>query len=136
MGLDAMLYLCKSCYTYTKQQGIFFDRGDPGAPDFQIGVLTLNAAWHDLDLSAIIPEGTHLVLIRLELVNAFIGTAFEMRNKDNINDQNSAKFLIPVAGIECYTTFLVTPDSNRVIQYWGAGVGWVVVDIIIGGWSY
>lgn len=117
----------------------FVDRGDPAAVDWDEGDLTINGAWHDLDLSAIVPDGAVLVLLRVVVVTADNG-AISFRENGNANAINVATLSshVPVMSPphEQYSAdLLVAPSPNRIIEY-KATAGWTVdsIDITVGGW--
>ncbi|HUS81521.1 MAG TPA: hypothetical protein VM283_09660, partial [Armatimonadota bacterium] len=70
----------------------FYDRGDPAAADWANSDLAWDTAWHDLDLSGIVPAGCTAVLLRIEYVISG-GTALALwfRREGNSNDVNSAR---------------------------------------------
>lgn len=82
-GLDTMLYLCKSCYDYIKQQGIVFDRGDPPAPDFSGADLISDNAWHEKDLSSIVPAGVSGCFLTVGIRSGFVNERIQIRQAGN-----------------------------------------------------
>jgi len=135
-GGQTMQEIYAQAYEYIKQQGMFIDRGDASGHDWSLGDLTMDGSWHDLDLSSIVPQYANAVLLRIESNNAFVATLFQLRTKGNANAHNVARYLTAQGGIEDYTSLIVAPDPDRVIEYFGSGVGWNSFDIIIGGWWF
>ena len=57
------------------------NRGDPDAYDFTLGDFIRDSAWHDLDLSAIIPVGTRAIIFNTQLQSTTTNISFWMRSK-------------------------------------------------------
>ena len=93
------------------------DRGDISAADFAGGDLTIDNAWHDLDLSSIVPAGATRVLLRLYVDP---GTALyrvvAFRKNGNTNTANNSGLILEADTISL-TQYQVVCDSNRVIEY-------------------
>lgn len=113
---------------------VFIDRGDPFLPDFAIGDLTLDATWHELDLSAIVPEGASCVALNIAVFNNFINKSFEVRTLGKVNHYNLGGVITQVANLANMGDVQVHPDSDRKIEYLATAGGWFVVNITVKGW--
>ncbi len=112
----------------------YYDRGDPAAWDIILSGLITDATWRDLDLSAICPEGTEAILIRVEARGQTPGGSFAMRKKGNTNDYNVLEQCIQVADKIICIHGVIPCDTNRKIQYNAADINWTSINIVVKGW--
>ena len=113
----------------------FVDRGDPASADFAHGGLTIDTAYHGLDLSSIVPAGAKAVLLRCSLGNATAGVYIAFRENGNNNGINIDRWVTAVAsGPGMYHSFVVACDANRVIEYAVQNSGSWSIGITVGGW--
>ena len=117
-----------------QQHDIFEDRGDPAAYDFQIGDLTTDGNWHDLDLSAFVPSGTKAVLLRINLQDDAASSRFRIRKNGNTLAYNSNDFYTQVANVFFGAVAFVPCDQNRIIEYNADNLTWTAINIVILGW--
>lgn len=104
------------------------DRGDPSSIDFN--TLTDDGAWHDLDLSAIVPVGYRMVLLRFIGGSTRSGAQFYVRKNGATNNINADS--VETNGVEAIRcSFLVACDANRVIEYWATEDGWTVMALTV-----
>lgn len=87
----------------------YVDRGDPAEVDFTQADLTLDDAWHELDLSAIVPAAGANHLVHLKAL-ATITIAF--REVGNINTIN-----VTPEATGMHADSWVMLDANRKIEY-------------------
>jgi len=113
---------------------MFVDRGDPAAVDKVKTDLTTDAAWHDLDLSAIVPAGAAAVLLKTRLQSADPGDAIRYRKKGNTNEINACGCEALRANVLRTRLGISAIDANRVIQYNADNIAWTQLDIVIRGW--
>jgi hypothetical protein len=113
--------------------GAFVDRGDPAAVDYAVGALTVDGAYHDLDLSSIVPSGAKAVLLRLSFANASIGDVFYFRENGNSNSINIGSLNI-FTNTTHYNSVVVACDTNRVVEYRLQVGTWSAFNITVGGW--
>jgi hypothetical protein len=115
--------------------GTFVDRGDPAAVDFNAGSLTEDSAWHDLDLSSIVPVGAKAVLLRVGIAHGeSIAKTFYIRENGNSNMGNVFTILTNVVGTWIYGDCIVALDSNRKAEYkFDSGGTWYSA-VTVGGW--
>lgn len=94
------------------------DRGDPAAFDFIETALTQDMAWHDLDLSAIVPADASWVLLRiLAKHTSTIAGAILFRKNGNANTVAVETADVVKINVDCFTQLLVPCDSSQVIEY-------------------
>lgn len=112
----------------------FIDRGDPATSDFSGPAFTRDGAWHDLDLSAIIPAGATAVLFAFEGENAGVAREAKFREKGNVNDKNRSRMIIQIAMVRLTGDFVCPLDANRFIQYNLSALGWLANVFTVKGW--
>lgn len=113
------------------------DRGDPGTPDWERDDLTRDNTWHDLDCSAIVPEGATGVLLRVGYKAAFLTHQIQFKTKGNVGWPNVVYCLVVVSNASHHKDATVAVDSNRFAQYRVSHVsGWAHIQITIAGWYY
>jgi len=108
------------------------DRGDPSSADWAIGDLTADNAWHDLDLSSIVPAGAGHVLLRVE---GDVAQQQEVLFRENGNSN-----AYNVSGLKFYgesrthrDDCIVAVDSSRTIEY-KISAALNYLNITVGGW--
>lgn len=99
--------------------------------DKGLGDLTVDTAWHDLDLSAICPAGTTLIHIELRLYSA--NDALECQWRRNGETGGNAFIRCLSGGYDADFTyaFWVGCDANRVIEYLVQSGSWTNIDLIV-----
>lgn len=112
----------------------FVDRGDPGPQDFETENFTTDGAWHDLDLSDIIPAGTKAVALRIGIMDNEIGSYIQLRTKGNTFTTNSSGFETQIADIAIAGDFIQHPDSSRLLQYRTINRVFTLIQITVKGW--
>jgi len=109
------------------------DRGDPIASDFTQADMTLDNAWHDLDLSAIVPADAIWVMFIVELRHN-VGDGFlQFRKNGNANVFASPKVYVQVVNEEVAAQMLVPCDDAQIIEY-RADLNIQFVTMTILGW--
>ncbi len=110
------------------------DRGDPAAFDFTEAGLTMDNAWHDLDLSAIVADpDASFVLLRVLAQDAAPGTTLHFRKNGNANAIAIQGLVCDVASQDMEGVFLVPCDVGQVIEY-RASAAWDSIDLAVLGW--
>lgn len=111
-----------------------YDMGDPGAATFVTADFTCDNAWHDLNLSAIVPAGTKAVFMRVLITDLSIGNFLRFRKNGNSNAITSPAARTQVANVTFEApSILVFCDTNRVIEYLGNSAFDDIV-VVITGW--
>lgn len=112
----------------------FFDRGDPAAVDFTTVNFTTDNAWHDLDLSGIVPANAQSVLFSVVLNDNFIARGFRIRKKGNINGINVCRLDLLIANIDHYADWTCPVNSDRLIEYRATAGAWNTIVLSVKGW--
>ena len=112
---------------------IFVDRGDPAGSDWTQAGLTMDNAWHDLDMSGVVPAGTKAVLVRICTKSAGVGDYLQIRKKGNANALNVITCKTIVAAVQQWVDGTVFCNGDRKVQYL-ASVAFTNILITIGGW--
>lgn len=114
--------------------GGFVDRGDAAANDFTLADLTADSAYHDLDLSSIVPAGAKAVVLKLAIMDtATTNRILIVRKNGNTNAINIFQTRTQVANIYNDTTGIIPCDSSRVIEYSvTTGTDFAVIHVL--GW--
>lgn len=112
----------------------FIDRGDPAAPDFDATDLTKDAAWHELDLSAIVPEGATAVTLAILTHAAAVQNQLYFRRAGNTDAVNIAAVTTVIVGLLQTNDFVVAVDEDRKIEYSLTALNWNIIFITVKGW--
>jgi hypothetical protein len=115
-------------------QHSFVGRGDATDYDFETAALTTDGAWHDLDLSSIVPAGAKAVLLLIIILDNATNSAFLLRENGNTREYNVSYITTQVANIPMVMDAVCSLDSNRVIEYKGSNLAFTEIDIIVKGW--
>lgn len=97
--------------------GFYHDRGDPEDYDFELGDLTADGNWNDLDLSSIVPANAKAVNIHVAYTANITARRILFRRNGNVNAFAVAGVRNVVANIQQYGNLTVACDSNRFIEY-------------------
>ena len=114
---------------------IFTDRGNVASADFSAGDLTKDGAWHDLDLSGIIPAGTKRVMLRVQIIALATIGVMKVKTKGNAQDVNVDIASMETNGFPENTTLLVVPDADGIVEYWMTNVTYITVLVTVAGWT-
>ncbi|GAH84380.1 unnamed protein product, partial [marine sediment metagenome] len=93
----------------------FVDRGDPAAVDWVTGDFTRDGAWHDLDLSAIVPAGAKAVVFQGFFKSSVVEEIFQLRKKGNANAVNVSQLRSQVAAVLISGDLTCPCDTDRFI---------------------
>ncbi len=113
---------------------MYVDRGDPQAYDFTINDFTKDNAWHNLNLTAIIPSIAKLLLLDVDYNNIAANRHIELRKKGQTYNKNHAEVHTRVAAQDDHAIMVVSPDGNRIIEYKVSTAGWSVIAMTVRGW--
>lgn len=116
--------------------GLVVNRGDPAPADFTIGDFTIDGAWHDLNLSAIIPENVNITYVSLIVRATTIGKYVLFRTKGHVNTQNKSRATIQVANVRLDQDIQLFPDNNRIVEYRAITGIDSILDLTIKGWDF
>jgi len=113
---------------------MYTDRGDPASYDFDKDDLTKDAAWHDLDLSTIVPSIARAVFIIGHLEGNAVDWEIRFRKKGNTNDVVHSGMETIRANVERHRSSIVAIGSDQTIQYKVDNEAWTTLDLAIKGW--
>jgi len=113
---------------------MYCDRGDPAAYDYAKEDLTLDGAWHDLDLSDIVSVCAKAVLLVGHVEGNAVDWTIVFRKKGNVNEVNHGGMETLRANVERCRMMIVACDTNRVIQYKADNQAWATLDLGVRGW--
>lgn len=102
--------------------------------DYQAGDLTLDGAYHTLDLSAIVPAGASAVNLACKVNTATVNSIVRFRHPDDTRDQGRCVLRTQVANIDFRSIHAQGCDSNRHIEYYFSNVVWNSVIMLVRGW--
>jgi hypothetical protein len=114
--------------------GIYRYRGDPAAADFASAALTKDGAWHNLDLSAIVPLHAKAVnfTIWFNVVQTAKNSYFRINGQTNA--YNISQIISQVASIPKTADLQIAVDDTRIIQYKIEAATWIFYYITVKGW--
>lgn len=110
------------------------DRGDPAAYDYAVGDLTTDGAWHDLDLSSILPAGTVAALIKTQVKDDAAGSYFQFRKNGNSNTIHTSTIRTQAVDVTIEREHIVFPDTSRVVEYRASNTTFTDINIVVCGW--
>jgi hypothetical protein len=112
----------------------FTDRGNPANPDWTQLTITQDAAYHDLDLSGIVPIGTKAVLLTVGILSTSANRLLRFRKKGNSNNINITETRTQVANQAIYALVVVGVDENRLIEYYASNAAFTGINVTVSGW--
>ena len=112
----------------------YHDRGDPSAYDYTLANLTTDGAWHDLDLSSIVPAGATAVNLSIWIKDDLINKGLLFRKNGNTNPYAREELRTQTANIHNTGCVIVVCDANRKIEYAATNVIWTEINITVTGW--
>lgn len=113
---------------------MYVDRGDPASYDYAKTDLTIDGAWHDLDLKAIVPAGAKAVLIVGHVEGNAVDWTIKFRKKGNTNEVNHGGMETLRAQVERCRMMICSIDANRVLEYNADNQAWTTLDLAVRGW--
>lgn len=105
--------------------------------DFSDTTLTIDGAFHDLDLSSIVPLGAKAVLLHIQLRHTApaVGLYVAFRKNGETNAYDSMYCYPQVANLDIFFNIAVSCDTNRVIEYYVINTAtWSVITVTVKGW--
>jgi len=115
---------------------VFVDRGDPAAYDYAKEDLTIDGAWHDMDLSAIVPAKAKAVFIIGHLEGNAVDWHIRFRKNGNVNEVVHGGMETLRANVERHRSSIVALDDDRIIEYNVDNQAWATLDLAIKGWWF
>ncbi|MFA5763644.1 MAG: hypothetical protein WC915_02440 [archaeon] len=114
--------------------GGYVDRGDPSNWDFTTTDFIADSAWHDLDLSAIVPAGAKAVSIKLYVDKTVANRVVSLRKKGNTNTIAGITINTQSASFGIYGNGIVGCDSDQVVEYYAQSGAWPTFNLVVTGW--
>lgn len=130
-----MQWLVDQLINLFMDQAGFVDRGTPGDFDYDLADMIFNTAWHDLDLSHIVPVGAKAIALTVYFQCDDANVVFLLRNKDNTGPYNVSRCYGQVGGLYMAADMIIGCNSNRMIQYRGYAAAWTYFKLTVRGWS-
>lgn len=127
-------YLSKTSASSTYMTTSYYDRGDVVNADYTEATLTTNGAWHDLDLSAICPQGTKAILIEMTIKDDANGNYIQLRPNGFTNSSNTSILRVQVANVFIDGDFIISCDTNRIIEYWATNTTFTNIYLTVKGY--
>lgn len=115
---------------------VFVDRGDPAAYDYAKEDLTIDGAWHDMDLSAIVSEKAKAVFIIGHLQGNGVDWKISFRKNGNVNEVVHGGMETLRAGVERHRSSIVALDDDRKIEYKVDDENWDILSLAVKGWWF
>lgn len=112
----------------------YVDRGDSITFDFATDKFTRDNAWHDLDLSSIVPENTQAVNLFLLIKSTAANKTFMLRRRGYTGWGSVFQAHTQVANISYSTACVLAVDSDRKIQYKVKDTTVSIIELTIRGW--
>jgi len=110
------------------------NRGDPANWDKNVGDLTTNGAWQDLDLNLLVPAGAIAIVLRCTIAAALVNAILTLRKNGNAQEKNINAMRTTVADIEESAQHVVFCDAGRVIEYKASDTAWTQLSMLVAGW--
>ncbi len=112
------------------------DYGDSSSAGWDLTALTTDGAWHDLDLSSIVPAGAKFVLMKIYVQDDAAGSYVQLRKNGNTEIFNAFTCRTQVANQVNEQDGWVACDTNRVIEYRTANLTYTAIYLRVRGWTY
>ena len=112
----------------------FYGRGDIAAVDFSLSSLTTDGAYHNLDLSLIIPNGTVAVLLRVALVDDAAGSYILFRKKGDANAHRAMVVRSQVANVWTDADGIMPIGESKKLEYKASNLTFSDMLIVVKGW--
>lgn len=113
---------------------MFVDRGDPASYDFVKTDFTIDGAWHDLDLSLIVPKIARAVLLIGHVEGNGVDWTMQFKKYAQTNDINHGGMETLRANVERCRMMIVAMDKNQKVQYKADNENWTTLDLAVRGW--
>lgn len=122
---------------FGKAAGVsWHDRGEILCPDYELGDLTEDDAFHDLDLSGIVGAAVRLVLLRVRIAGAADHNRVIFKRKGATENPNiSFVYVFPTVH-NFDTSIWAYTDAAGKIEYKFSNVVWTYIELSVRGWFY
>ena len=112
----------------------FVFRGSVSAWDKEGAGFVQDGAWHEWDLSAIVPDGAKAVMMRVALIDDTPGIQLAFRPAGETGANVRTKFYVQTAGVSYDTVAPVIVTSARKVDYLAINTTWDMIAAVVLGW--
>jgi len=120
---------------YDRPAGIYWvDRGDTATPDLETGDFVADSAWHDLNLSGIVPSNAILMYCRLILNSVNLGDRLLLRKKGYTSEYNMSDIRIVVPNIYTIAYPIISLNENGIAEYKRLNPEFNFIEMTVRGW--
>lgn len=112
----------------------YFDRGDPASQDFTKTDFTLDLAWHELDLSGIVPVGTKAVSLIVMIRSGTLYKQIQLRKAGNVNAIARGVSVVFGANVTIFQDIVCSVSADRKIEYLCSTEPVTTLNISVKGW--
>lgn len=119
-----------------REYGMFQRRADVAVYDWDIADFPVHNRWYDLDITSIVPEHAHAILLRAIMRATATGKYFELRDKGYVNSQCSSYIDVSVANIYERQDMQIGIGPNRIIQGNKIQLEINAIFLVIKGWWF
>ena len=110
-------------------------RGAISSYDLSQDAMTLDGAFHDWDISSIVPVGTKLVVIGGRIVDAETGLYCWIQTKGFGSNINAGVWATQEAAKSLYDQYLFSVDpTTRLLEYVTSGVPIAIINLYVAAW--
>ncbi len=113
---------------------MFIARGLRGDYDFVTAAFTADGAYHDLDLSSIIPANTKAILALVQIYDTDVGSWIRFKKKGAGYDMCLSEVSVYNADVDTFEDLIIIPDASQVIEYKVVATGLDYIGFLIKGW--
>lgn len=113
----------------------YVDRACVAAPDFLLGDFTRDSNFHNLDLSSIIPLGTHQVWVRMAVRNSIVARYCQFCHPDCTANGPYAQTTIQAANVFIINDIHFAVNYNRQVAYKFYLTTWTHIYFTVAGWN-
>lgn len=108
--------------------------GDPSGYDFQVGNLTTNGQYQDLDLASIVTVAAVAVHLEVNIQDDEVQSSIAFRKKGLSNNYNRTLIRNQLANVTAGRCLIVALDANRKIEYSATNTEFTTINIAVLGW--
>jgi len=112
----------------------YVDRGDPSAWDFEVGDLTTDGTWRDLDCSSIVPSNATAIKFKLVVIDDSVNISVQLRKNGNTYGYNVGSITTQVANQYNEGELTIPCDTAQVVEYMAYNITWTGIYILVTGW--
>lgn len=96
--------------------------------------ITTNGAWHDLDLSSIVPSDAKIIVISGFIQDDNTSQRFSVRQNGSTLDDTVRAQWTQAINVPIGFTFIVPCDANQIIEYNGSSATFTHIRLVVLGW--